>query len=95
MAIWHEKDSISLFTDGISLPGVTLTSLFHSLPDCTPRPGEMDTELVELVLVHAYQHCGRTQHCVETSGGRHEESSLARRPSGTVPGYLLELVRNP
>ena len=35
-AMWHNKDDISLFTGGISLPGVTLTSLFHWLWTRTP-----------------------------------------------------------
>ena len=46
-AMWREKDDISLFTEHISFSGVTLTSLFYSLRDRTPRPGETDAEFVD------------------------------------------------
>ena len=48
-AMWCEKDGISLFTKGISLSGMTLTSLFGMLRDYTPRPGETDAEFVERI----------------------------------------------
>ena len=47
MRMLRENDRISLFTESISLPGVTLTSLFHSLSDRTRRPGETDAQYLK------------------------------------------------
>ena len=45
--MWEQEDRISLLTDGISLPGVTLKSLFSSLSPSFRRDGESDVEFVE------------------------------------------------
>ena len=45
--MWRENDRISLFTEGISLPGVTPTSLFHSLSDRTRRPRETNVQYID------------------------------------------------
>ena len=70
MAMWREKDGISRFTEGISLPGVTLTSLFRSLHDRTMRPGETDADFVErtsALVSLVSRHDGDRYSCMRTN----------------------------